>query len=322
MEAPGYYYCFPTSDKSSAASAAGEPFLFDDLLDFSNAESVPGAGFFHNAAASSTDSSVVAAIDGCNSSVCGDNGGTTNYNSSGGDSSVCLNGFYGAGRGFGGDCKLSGELCVPCDDLAELEWLSNFFEDSFSAKQPSLFFPGSPSSNAPTPLDSSPVFLPEPTPPPSKSQSKRPRTIPCDWTTRLLHPAAPPAAAEPSPRAASSKRETSGGQDAAPRRCLHCAAEKTPQWRTGPLGLKTLCNACGVRYKSGRLVPEYRPAASPTFISTKHSNSHRKVIELRRQKDLQRVHPQFTGPGPMFGSGNGSGHGYLIGGGAGYRHMI
>ncbi|XP_047977799.1 GATA transcription factor 4-like [Salvia hispanica] len=70
------------------------------------------------------------------------------------------------------------------------------------------------------------------------------------------------------------------------RRCTHCASEKTPQWRTGPMGPKTLCNACGVRYKSGRLVPEYRPAASPTFVLTQHSNSHRKVLELRRQKDL------------------------------------
>ncbi|XP_010245657.1 PREDICTED: GATA transcription factor 1-like [Nelumbo nucifera] len=68
------------------------------------------------------------------------------------------------------------------------------------------------------------------------------------------------------------------------RRCLHCLAEKTPQWRAGPLGPKTLCNACGVRYKSGRLVPEYRPASSPTFQSELHSNSHRKILEMRRQK--------------------------------------
>ena len=79
------------------------------------------------------------------------------------------------------------------------------------------------------------------------------------------------------------------------RKCLHCATDKTPQWRTGPMGPKTLCNACGVRYKSGRLVPEYRPAASPTFVLTKHSNSHRKVLELRRQKDMVRAqhHHQF-----------------------------
>ncbi|KAE9450638.1 hypothetical protein C3L33_17458, partial [Rhododendron williamsianum] len=68
------------------------------------------------------------------------------------------------------------------------------------------------------------------------------------------------------------------------RRCKHCGADKTPQWRAGPMGPKTLCNACGVRYKSGRLVPEYRPASSPTFSSLLHSNSHRKVMEMRRQK--------------------------------------
>ena len=72
------------------------------------------------------------------------------------------------------------------------------------------------------------------------------------------------------------------------RRCTHCASDKTPQWRTGPLGPKTLCNACGVRFKSGRLVPEYRPASSPTFVLTQHSNSHRKVMELRRQKEVMR----------------------------------
>ncbi|KAK1271280.1 GATA transcription factor 4 [Acorus gramineus] len=65
------------------------------------------------------------------------------------------------------------------------------------------------------------------------------------------------------------------------RRCAHCLSHRTPQWRTGPLGPKTLCNACGVRFKKGRLLPEYRPANSPTFMSCKHSNSHKKVMEMR-----------------------------------------
>ncbi|PUZ48226.1 hypothetical protein GQ55_7G228600 [Panicum hallii var. hallii] len=69
------------------------------------------------------------------------------------------------------------------------------------------------------------------------------------------------------------------------RRCSHCGVQKTPQWRAGPEGAKTLCNACGVRYKSGRLLPEYRPACSPTFVSSIHSNSHRKVLEMRRKKE-------------------------------------
>lgn len=99
---------------------------------------------------------------------------------------------------------------------------------------------------------------------------------------------------EASPEAGKAKRKggerggslSAAGEGGEVRRCTHCASEKTPQWRTGPLGPKTLCNACGVRFKSGRLVPEYRPAASPTFVLTQHSNSHRKVMELRRQKEL------------------------------------
>lgn len=75
--------------------------------------------------------------------------------------------------------------------------------------------------------------------------------------------------------------EGSNEQQPMPRRCTHCLAQRTPQWRTGPLGPKTLCNACGVRYKSGRLLPEYRPAKSPTFVSYLHSNSHKKVMEMR-----------------------------------------
>ncbi|XP_047943902.1 uncharacterized protein LOC125190610 isoform X2 [Salvia hispanica] len=64
-------------------------------------------------------------------------------------------------------------------------------------------------------------------------------------------------------------------------KCAHCKSTKTPQWREGPLGPKTLCNACGLRYRTGRLLPEYRPAASPTFVPSLNSNSHRKVVRMR-----------------------------------------
>ncbi|XP_043702629.1 GATA transcription factor 8-like [Telopea speciosissima] len=76
-------------------------------------------------------------------------------------------------------------------------------------------------------------------------------------------------------------------QTAGVRKCLHCEITKTPQWRAGPLGPKTLCNACGVRYKSGRLFPEYRPAASPTFVASLHSNSHKKVVEMRTKQTVE-----------------------------------
>ncbi|KAK1266297.1 GATA transcription factor 8 [Acorus gramineus] len=67
------------------------------------------------------------------------------------------------------------------------------------------------------------------------------------------------------------------------RKCMHCGIESSPQWRAGPMGPTTLCNACGVRYKSGRLFPEYRPAASPSFVPWVHSNSHKKVVQMRKR---------------------------------------
>ncbi|KAK7257702.1 hypothetical protein RIF29_31865 [Crotalaria pallida] len=79
-------------------------------------------------------------------------------------------------------------------------------------------------------------------------------------------------------------------------KCTHCAVTETPQWREGPMGPKTLCNACGVRYRSGRLFPEYRPAASPTFVPSLHSNSHRKVIEMRNRAATKET---FRGPSVM-----------------------
>ena len=30
--------------------------------------------------------------------------------------------------------------------------------------------------------------------------------------------------------------------------CFHCGAKETPEWRRGPLGRRTLCNACGLLY--------------------------------------------------------------------------
>ncbi|CAD5176330.1 unnamed protein product [Musa acuminata subsp. malaccensis] len=198
------------------------------------------------------------------------------------------------------------DLCMPqCEDAAELEWLSQFVEDSFSD------VPYQPSTSMTAPSCEAPPRA-EQLANGRGARSKRSRAAPgaiagpnAAWSS-LVAPPQPPDHNSPSSSSSSSElppsRPTADkdnknsrgkkggwggvGVEGVVRRCTHCASEKTPQWRTGPLGPKTLCNACGVRYKSGRLVPEYRPAASPTFVLTRHSNSHRKVMELRRQKEL------------------------------------
>ncbi|XP_051119215.1 GATA transcription factor 12-like [Andrographis paniculata] len=221
--------------------------------------------------------------------------------------------------------QLGDDFGVPLEDLAELEWLSNFVEESFSTnnlpgftarpeEQLALKSNFQPEASRPSPILHPEVSVP------AKARSKRSRTAPGNWTSRLLAVSSGPppplapllpvassstadssevAVAPPKKAAKRSKKETPNAGDGEGRRCLHCATDKTPQWRTGPMGPKTLCNACGVRYKSGRLVPEYRPAASPTFVMTKHSNSHRKVLELRRQKEMAGAQPQPPMPPPL-----------------------
>nr|XP_034591849.1 GATA transcription factor 2-like [Setaria viridis]TKW38264.1 hypothetical protein SEVIR_1G102800v2 [Setaria viridis] len=73
------------------------------------------------------------------------------------------------------------------------------------------------------------------------------------------------------------------------RACSHCASTETPQWRAGPDGPGTLCNACGIRYKMNKLLPEYRPSTSPSFRSDKHSNRHRKVVKLREKVKVEKI---------------------------------
>ncbi|XVF89163.1 hypothetical protein PTKIN_Ptkin19aG0108200 [Pterospermum kingtungense] len=344
MEAPEFFQgssnCAQfASEKASAGGVGvggGDHFIVEDLLDFSNEDDdavITDGGAFDVScvAGHSTDSSTVTAVDSCNSS-------------SFSGSEPNLTADIGC-RGFT-DGQFTGDLSVPYDDLAELEWLSNLVEESFSSEdlkklqlisgvktrpdessetrgfQP--VFPnqinnvmdsgdnnhGSNNNNN----CNNPIFNPDMSVP-AKARSKRSRAAPCNWASRLLvlspttsssepeimvpvqpHPHNQPGK-KPGKTTSSSKKKDGGGEgggvtNSDGRRCLHCATDKTPQWRTGPMGPKTLCNACGVRYKSGRLVPEYRPAASPTFVLTKHSNSHRKVLELRRQKELTMAQQQ------------------------------
>ncbi|CAI9786026.1 unnamed protein product [Fraxinus pennsylvanica] len=161
-------------------------------------------------------------------------------------------------------------FCVHSEDLAELEWLSNYMDDSITD------FPANSITNAAAAFRGS-------------SRSIRSRSFTSTNTAaagNTTWSSTSPPNNNVNQRENLIDRSKENADNA--RRCTHCSSEKTPQWRTGPMGPKTLCNACGVRYKSGRLVPEYRPAASPTFVLTQHSNSHRKVLELRRQKELLR----------------------------------
>ncbi|KAK1313124.1 GATA transcription factor 12 [Acorus calamus] len=308
-----------------AAAGGGEHFIVDDLLNFSNNEDDDDEGEVSSSVAGgSVDIDVAATTDA--PAVTGDASTVTNVDSC--NSSLS-----------GGEFGLSGELCVPPDDLAELEWLSNFVEHSFSSEdlQKLHLISGIRDSGDGHGLPPPPqpaIFRPEIPSVPGKARRKRSRSssssaAASSWSSSRLLVLSSTTSATSSDAAvvvkkAQKKREASSSTDGGDgsrrvyaassdgRRCLHCATDKTPQWRTGPMGPKTLCNACGVRYKSGRLVPEYRPAASPTFVLSMHSNSHRKVMELRRQKE---IYQNNNDGGAIYEAGFGGGGGedeYLI----------
>ncbi|EOA17335.1 hypothetical protein CARUB_v10005611mg [Capsella rubella] len=161
---------------------------------------------------------------------------------------------------------------VKAGDLENLEWLSKFVEDSFSESYLSGDFPVSVDE-----AQNQRQCVP------AKPRSKRRRTNGRIWSLESTSPLLPTAVSGKKKRGKHTA-EVSSGDGVQQRCCSHCGVEETPQWRMGPLGAKTLCNACGVRFKSGRLLPEYRPACSPTFSTEIHSNSHRKVLELRLMK--------------------------------------
>ncbi|KAL5222682.1 hypothetical protein ABZP36_027395 [Zizania latifolia] len=322
------------------AQGCGDHFVVDDLLvlpydDDEEGEGSGGAAAdggcgkeggagFGNASA---DSSTVTALDSCSNSFSGLADG--DFPGEFSDPYAQLAELEWLSNYMG-----DGDDTFATEDLQKLQLISGIPSGGLSSASvlPSPAAPAAVSAAAQTG-----GFLPE-APVPAKTRSKRSRAAPGNWLSRLLvlppPPASPPspasmAAISPAESAVSAhafpikktskpakKKDVppqaqtliaqahSGGSTPAAagegRRCLHCETDKTPQWRTGPMGPKTLCNACGVRYKSGRLVPEYRPAASPTFVVSRHSNSHRKVLELRRQKEMH--HQPHAADGGVMGS--------------------
>ncbi|KAL6848921.1 hypothetical protein ACP4OV_021504 [Aristida adscensionis] len=86
---------------------------------------------------------------------------------------------------------------------------------------------------------------------------------PVDCTLSLGTPSTRRAATTAS--AAACGKEPGRGSPAAARRCANCDTTSTPLWRNGPRGPKSLCNACGIRYKKEerRAAAAVAPAPAP-----------------------------------------------------------
>eukprot|EP00833_Pecoramyces_ruminatium_P012155 jgi/Orpsp1_1/1186187/evm.model.d7180000048787.1 len=53
--------------------------------------------------------------------------------------------------------------------------------------------------------------------------------------------------------------------------CTYCGCKSTPIWRRGPEGTGTLCNACGVKWRSGKILTNDPPTNIKMNIN-KHGN--------------------------------------------------
>ncbi|GFQ03660.1 gata transcription factor 18 [Phtheirospermum japonicum] len=85
-------------------------------------------------------------------------------------------------------------------------------------------------------------------------------------------PPPPPSSASKGHRGGSN----GGGDPLLARRCANCDTTSTPLWRNGPRGPKSLCNACGIRFKK----EERRATAAaangnggPAHVDTQHMMS-------------------------------------------------
>uniref|UniRef100_A0A0E0MK48 GATA-type domain-containing protein n=1 Tax=Oryza punctata TaxID=4537 RepID=A0A0E0MK48_ORYPU len=148
--------------------------------------------------------------------------------------------------------------------------------------------PTEPPPTAPASPPDSPIWTPghKPSSSPDIYLVRRTPKLPVTRPPRSKQPppTAPAPVSPPPPPAPKTKTKTKAKKQKRKRSCVHCGSTETPQWREGPMGRGTLCNACGVRYRQGRLLPEYRPKGSPTFSPSVHAANHRQVLELRRQQ--------------------------------------
>lgn len=75
------------------------------------------------------------------------------------------------------------------------------------------------------------------------------------------------------------------------KKCLYCGSKSTPMWRRGPQGAGTLCNACGVKWKHGKILcgndaPSQTTLSSSTSTPAKESHPRRNSAkgDKRRRK--------------------------------------
>ncbi|KAM0862362.1 hypothetical protein ACQ4PT_045310 [Festuca glaucescens] len=76
--------------------------------------------------------------------------------------------------------------------------------------------------------------------------------------------------------------------------CVECRTTTTPMWRSGPTGPRTLCNACGIRYRKKRrqelgLDNKQQPQQQN---QQQHEQQQQQLLQLQQQRE---DHTEATG---------------------------
>ncbi|WFD42258.1 hypothetical protein MPSI1_000899 [Malassezia psittaci] len=81
------------------------------------------------------------------------------------------------------------------------------------------------------------------------------------------------------PRSKRKRHIATHNPDGTIKSCGACGKTKTPMWRRGPLGPSQLCNACGAKWKAGRLVvPDVPPP--PVFEDAPSTEAAQKTAQV------------------------------------------
>jgi len=70
--------------------------------------------------------------------------------------------------------------------------------------------------------------------------------------------------------------------------CTSCGALNSPEWRKGPNGVKSLCNACGLRFSRAQA----RKSKPPKNNSVAANNQFKKAQQMQQQQQLQQQQQQ------------------------------
>ncbi|XP_074589931.1 uncharacterized protein LOC141845827 [Curcuma longa] len=85
---------------------------------------------------------------------------------------------------------------------------------------------------------------------------------------------------------AEEEREAPAAVGSPTRVCTDCGTSETPLWRSGPSGPKSLCNACGIKYRKRKKALE--PASRTGTSSRSDAGSDAQASEALSPEDLKK----------------------------------